>query len=89
MAKVRGEIRDAIVDYLGFLREDASIAQIVEAVSASLGGVAASSVRSSLNLHVNSLFERTGMGRYRLRRESEGNVSHVALSPAIFVDKAH
>lgn len=88
MVRPPGEIRDAIIDYLRFRgREDASITEIVEAVGATLGGVATSSVRSSLNLHVRSLFERTGMGRYRLH-QADVNVAHVALAPPIKLGKA-
>jgi site-specific DNA-methyltransferase (adenine-specific) len=70
MARARGKIRDAIVDYLSYRSgSDAS-------------------VRSSLNLHVHSLFERTTMGRYRLRQKDSDNVAHVALSSGVVLGKA-
>jgi site-specific DNA-methyltransferase (adenine-specific) len=48
---------------------DASLAEIREAVSEKLGEVPPSSVRSYLNLNVPELFERTGRGRYRLKKK--------------------
>lgn len=62
-----GQIRDAI---LGFMRsrDEASVSDIREAVSARLGGdIRPSSVRSYLNLNTPGTFERTGRGHYRLR----------------------
>ena len=61
-----GEVRDAIVKFLSS-RGEASVAEIRQGVSAHLGGeVAASSIRSYLNLNTPTMFERTGRGRYRL-----------------------
>lgn len=61
-----GQVRDAIAAYLAHM-QDASVAEIQEAVNAALGGaVPASSVRSYLRLNVGDLFERTARGRYRL-----------------------
>lgn len=63
-----GQVRDAILAYLG-KHSEASSAEIVKAVSASLGKkVPASSVRSYLNLNVGETFERVGWGRYRLKK---------------------
>lgn len=62
-----GQVRDAIVEFLRS-RDEASVKEIRAAVSTKLGGdVAASSVRSYLNLNTPVAFERTGRGRYRLR----------------------
>jgi site-specific DNA-methyltransferase (adenine-specific) len=61
-----GQVRDAIVAYLAHM-QDASVAEIQEAVNTALGGaVPASSVRSYLRSNVGDLFERTARGRYRL-----------------------
>jgi DNA modification methylase len=60
-----GSVRDSIVEYLSTI-ESASIHDIQQAVEARIGGVAASSVRSYLNLNVPELFERVGRGNYRL-----------------------
>lgn len=62
-----GEIRDAIVAYLGRCRSDASVTDIRDAISKRLGDVAPSSVRSYLRLNTPARFSRTGRGRYRLR----------------------
>lgn len=62
-----GVVRDSIVRYLA-AAQAASLAEIRAAVSTQLGdAVAASSVRSYLNLNTPDLFERTGRGEYRLR----------------------
>jgi site-specific DNA-methyltransferase (adenine-specific) len=61
-----GLVRDSIVNYL-MATETASIAEICQAVSARIGDVPASSVRSYLNLNTPDVFERTGRGRYKLR----------------------
>lgn len=62
-----GVIRDSIINYLT-AAENASLAEIREAISAQLGNVvAASSIRSYLNLNTPDLFERTARGYYRLR----------------------
>ena len=65
-----GRIRDAIVSCLDLARGDASVAEIRRAVEARIGAVPASSVRSYLRLNPDR-FERTGRGRYRLRRSGE------------------
>jgi site-specific DNA-methyltransferase (adenine-specific) len=61
-----GLIRDAVTRYLVTLAGEATLAEITAAVSARLGEVSPSSVRSSLNLHVPEVFIRTGRGRYRM-----------------------
>ena len=70
MAKPRGTVQNAIVEYLKG-REAASVSEIVEGVTEQLGTVSSSSVRASLNLNVGTvgtLFERTGHGKYRLAK---------------------
>jgi site-specific DNA-methyltransferase (adenine-specific) len=67
-----GIIRDSIINYLT-AAETASLAEIREAISAQLGNVvAASSVRSYLNLNTPDIFERTSRGQYRLRGSRSG-----------------
>jgi site-specific DNA-methyltransferase (adenine-specific) len=61
-----GLIRDAVTGYLASLAGEATLAEITAAVSARLGDVSPSSVRSSLNLNVPETFLRVGRGRYRL-----------------------
>lgn len=65
-----GEVRDAIVFYLKRCNGDASVAEIRSAVGRRIGAVAASSIRSYLQLNTPDLFARTARGRYRLRGES-------------------
>jgi hypothetical protein len=68
-----GSVRDAIVQYLQD-KDDASISEILKAVTEKLGNVPPSSVRSSLNLNVGTpgmLFERTAKGKYRLGRKPQ------------------
>lgn len=62
-----GNVRDAIVDYLGSANADASVAEIIRAVEARLGPVPASSVRSYLRLRPDR-FQRIRHGRYQLKR---------------------
>ncbi len=61
-----GAIRDAVRTYLA-AADAASLPEIVAAVSARLGHVPESSIRSSLNLHTGETFERISRGRYRLK----------------------
>jgi DNA modification methylase len=61
-----GMVRDSIVSYLS-AAESASLSEIREAVTAQIGDVPSSSVRSYLNLNTPDVFERTVRGRYRLR----------------------
>lgn len=67
-----GSIRDAIMGYLASSRGDASVAEIRDAVSRTLGPVPPSSVRSYLNNNTPITFERTGRARYRLRGKLSG-----------------
>jgi hypothetical protein len=69
MARSPGSIRDAILHYLSEIDSDATLDEISKAVTARLGDVPPSSVRSYLNLNVPSIFERTGRGRYRLKKK--------------------
>ncbi len=68
MARPPGTVRDAILAYLAEA-EEASVAEIRAAVINKLGDVSASSIRSYLNLNVPEQFERTGRGRYRLKKK--------------------
>jgi DNA modification methylase len=62
-----GAIRDAIASALQFRTGDASVQEIHESVTATLGqAVPPSSVRSYLQLNTPGTFERTGRGRYKL-----------------------
>ena len=63
-----GHVRDAIIDFFqNAAAKDASIADVIHAVSKSLGEpVAESSVRSYLHLNTPGIFERTSRGRYAL-----------------------
>jgi DNA modification methylase len=67
VSRAPGKIRDSIVDYLSALGAEASVTEIHHAVANQIGAVAASSVRSYLNLNTPDTFERTDRGRYRLR----------------------
>lgn len=61
-----GQVRDAILDCLRGGTE-ATVAEIRRAVIQRIGeDVAASSVRSYLNINTPTVFTRTGRGRYRL-----------------------
>lgn len=82
-----GLIRDSIVTYLTGA-ESASIAEIWAAVTARIGEVPASSVRSYLNIKTPDLFERTGRGRYKLRKLDADGASIAAQSPAYVIGKA-
>ena len=71
MARAPGSIRDAILRYFSeAASEEASLKEIREAVGSKLGEVSSSSVRSYLNLNVPDTFERTGRGRYRLKKKA-------------------
>ena len=65
-----GQVRDAICNFLGSRGEEASVADIREAVKSAIDGqVSASSVRSYLRLNTPEVFERTDRGFYRLRED--------------------
>lgn len=69
MARRPGEVRDAIIGYLRSRGEAATVEEIYAGVEKRLGGpVARSSIRSYLGLNADTLFERVGHARYRLRR---------------------
>ena len=76
-----------VIDFLSALNREATLAEINDAVTLSLGAVSTSSVRSYLNLNVPEVFERSGRGRYRLATV-EGNVHRVGLRPAVTHGKA-
>src|SRR5690606_9434587 len=66
-----GEIRDSIIDVLRAKQGvPVSVAEIQEAVSAEIGPVSPSSVRSYLRLGTPGRFLREGRGLYRLRESS-------------------
>jgi hypothetical protein len=70
MVLAPGSVRDAIVSFLSSVDgREASIGEIKAAVARKLGDVPASSIRSYLNLNVSDIFERTGRGRYRLKKK--------------------
>ncbi|WP_245615477.1 DNA-methyltransferase [Afifella pfennigii] len=55
--------------------ESASLGEIREAVALELGDVAASSIRSYINLNTPQLFERTARGHYRLHNGHNGHAN--------------
>lgn len=69
-----GEIRDAILSYLSVRDAGANAAEIRRAIQNQFRDdiVAASSVRSYLNLNTPGSFERTSSGKYRLRGLRKG-----------------
>lgn len=75
-----GTVRDSIVEFLR-TTQVAPVAEIQRAVDAKLGGVAASSIRSYLNLNVGDLFERVGRGNYRLRQTPDAPAVAPVLAP--------
>jgi DNA modification methylase len=66
MRRRPGEVRDAIVQVLRDRASGASVAQITQDVSALIGKVAPSSVRSYLRLNTPELFARSGRAQYAL-----------------------
>lgn len=72
MSLAPGSIRDSIVGYLDALGTDASLGEIEAGVTAKIGNVPTSSIRSYLNLNVPTVFTRTGRGRYRLNKDGQG-----------------
>lgn len=71
MARPPGVIRDAIINYMTATNREVSLPEIRGALSKHLGDVAPSSVRSYLNLNLNTVFERTGRGKYRLKERTK------------------
>ncbi len=82
MTHAPGNIRDSIIGYLSAVGRAASVAEIHGAVASQIGAVAASSVRSYLNLNTSEVFERTGRGCYRLKTNGAADVGKVAIEPA-------
>src|ERR1700722_1320098 len=80
-----GIVRDSIVAYLS-AAESASLSEIREAVTAQIGDVPSSSVRSYLNLNTPEVFERTLRGRYRLRAKEANLV--IGVMPSYTVGAA-
>jgi DNA modification methylase len=83
MTHAPGNIRDSIISYLSGVGGAATVGKIHSAVANQIGSVAASSVRSYLNLNTPDVFERTGRGCYRLKLNASSNVEdvHVAFEP--------
>ena len=66
-----GQVRDAIIEYLGERKNEASITEIIQNVEIRLGcKTAPSSVRSYLRLNTPEIFERIKEGWYRLGETS-------------------
>lgn len=80
-------MRDAIVGFLESRYGDATVTEIRHAVESELGSVPASSVRSYLRLRPDT-FERTGHGRYRIRRERQDESTAVAEEAAYYTAPA-
>jgi site-specific DNA-methyltransferase (adenine-specific) len=70
MARAPGSARDAIVGVMAEADKEVSVADNKAAISQKLGDVSPSSVRSYLNLNVPETFERTGRGKYRLKKKA-------------------
>jgi site-specific DNA-methyltransferase (adenine-specific) len=90
-----GAIRDSIIDYLRTIGGTATLAQISQGVVNQIGNTSASSIRSSLNLHVGSTIERVGRGRYRLKGLNghrngfaDLDVARYAFGPAATIERA-
>src|SRR4051794_6933640 len=77
MTHAPGAIRDTIVDYLRTIGGPATLAQISQGVVNKIGRTSASSIRSSLNLHVGDTLERIGRGKYRLKGLNGSAYGHV------------
>jgi len=83
MARAPGTIRDAILSYLSEVAgHEASIKDIRAAVAKRLGNVSSSSIRSYLNLNVPETFERTGRGRYRLKKKLKADPEKIKFLSA-------
>ncbi len=80
MARAPGSVRDAILGYLSDADWEASLAEIRQAVVAKLGEVSSSSVRSYMNLNTPDVFERTGRGTYRLKKNPVNRHERVTAS---------
>lgn len=83
-----GDIRDSIISYLSTFPGDASVKEISDAVALQVGQASPSSIRSYLNLNVPQVFERTGRGRYRLRRDVPADIKRKAFYPILTYGRA-
>jgi DNA modification methylase len=70
-----GSVRDAILDALAFRPRGATVAEIVEQVSARIGETPASSVRSYLRLNTPKLFTKVDRGHYVVREEAQATLA--------------
>lgn len=68
MARAPGSVRDAIIAVMSKGNEF-TVTQIRAAVREEIGEVSPSSVRSYLNLNVPETFERTGRGKYKIKKK--------------------
>lgn len=72
-----GDVRDAIMGFLGNVGREASVGEIEEAVSARHGQpISGSSVRSYLQLNTPGVFSRTGPGVYALNSRATSAALH-------------
>lgn len=75
-----GEIRDAIIGVLAEWGREATVAELREAVAERFkGDLSSSSVRSYLRLNTPETFDRTALGKYRLRAASAPTAQTVPL----------
>jgi len=88
MTYAPGNVRDSIIRYLSALGGSATVAEIHDAVAHQLGNVAASSVRSYLNLNTPDIFERIGRGCYGLATYPPAAEDTMFFEPAFEVGKA-
>ena len=89
MSLAPGIIRDSIFEFLSHRGGDASTNEIISAVSARIGEVPFSSVRSYLNLNTPATFERTGRGRYRLKTDNAKISSISRISDPVRIHRAN
>ncbi|PHR54428.1 MAG: DNA methylase [Robiginitomaculum sp.] len=75
-----GTVRDSIVEFLSAIGKDASIDEILTAVSSQLGHTPPSSIRSYLTLNTPKIFERTGRGRYKLNGNGHKSAIEICRS---------
>ena len=88
MTHAPGNLRDFIIAHLLAVGGVATVAEIHGAVATQVGAVAASSVRSYLNLNTPKIFERTGRGCYRLKANGNAEIEEVAFEPAFAIGNA-
>jgi site-specific DNA-methyltransferase (adenine-specific) len=81
LRKRPGEVRDAILGVLESQPQGASIATIAEQVSALIGEVPASSIRSYLRLNTPELFIRMDRAQYSLKGLEQPDEATPAASP--------